>query len=205
LKTFFTLFLGSLFAIAGCKNVKESKSNEAAPPKKTVSISKPVQVTSIHEAALNGKLEQIREILASGINVNTIDTEERTALMYAAYNGHTEILKLLISKGALINTVDLYGRSALMMASSGPFPDVVKLLLDRKADPNIADRKEHFTALMYAASEGQMVIVRLLLEAGADPFMKDVDGDIAATFASNNGHTEIAALLKSYRRKPGNE
>ena len=73
----------------------------------------------------------------------------------------------------------------------------VKLLLEKYADPNITDDEEHFTALMYAASEGQLEVVKLLLSNKANPSLKDVDGDDALTFAKNNGHAEIALLLQS--------
>ena len=84
-----------------------------------------------------------------------------------------------------------------MMASSGPFPETVKLLLDHYADPDIADKEEHFTAIMYASAEGQLEVVRLLLAHNADPTLKDIDGDNALTFAANNGHPYVVELLKS--------
>jgi ankyrin repeat protein len=88
-----------------------------------------------------------------------------------------------------------------MMASSGPYPAAVKLLLDHQADPDISDNDEHFTALMYAAAEGQMEVVRILLAYRADPDLKDIDGDDAKTFADNNGHKEISALLQSLKKR----
>jgi len=38
----------------------------------------------------------------------------------------------------------------------------------------------------------------LLLEKGADVNVKDKDGKTALIYASENGHKEVAALLKSY-------
>jgi hypothetical protein len=155
---------------------------------------------SIHEAALNGQTVQVVNGLEKGIDVNKRDAEGRTALMYASYNGHTEIVKVLIEKGAMVNMADSYGRTALMMASSGPFAATVKVLLDNQTDPNMADYEEHFTALMYAAAEGQTDVVRILLSYGADPDLKDVDGDNALTFAVNNNHKEVASLLQSINK-----
>ncbi len=83
-----------------------------------------------------------------------------------------------------------------MFASSGPYTEAVRLLIKNQADPNIADREEHFTALMYAAAEGQADVVRLLLSSGADPSLKDKDGDTALTFAEKNGHSGVAGILK---------
>jgi ankyrin repeat protein len=88
----------------------------------------------------------------------------------------------------------------LMLASSGPYAESVKLLLDNYADPNIIDNEEHFTALMYAASEGQLEVVKLLLAGKADPSLKDIDGDDAQTFAKNNGHGKVALILQSIKK-----
>ncbi len=87
-----------------------------------------------------------------------------------------------------------------MMASSGPYREAVKLLLDHNADPNITDKEEHFTALMFAAAEGQLDVVKVLISYRADPFLKDIDGDEAMIFAANNGYKEVADLLKSLKK-----
>ena len=194
-----SLFL-PYFLITGCKTQNENTKGVVMPVSREVSSIKPTQNISIHQAALDGQLSQLMELLVEGLNVNSQDKEGRTALMYAAFNGHTEIIRKLIEKGALVNLCDIYGRTALMMGSSGPYPDAVKVLLDHQADPNIADKEEHFTALMYAAAEGQSEVAKLLLAYRADPFLKDVDGDDAMTFADNNGHREVTVLLQSIKK-----
>jgi ankyrin repeat protein len=50
---------------------------------------------------------------------------------------------------------------------------------------------------MFAAAEGHIDVVRILLEYNADPSLEDIDGDTAETFARQNGHSEVADLLKS--------
>lgn len=196
-KWFILIFLVfSIGMIVGCKSGNENTkavTQNVAPGLKQVA---PPTGISIHEAALNGQITQVNSLLANGLDVNTLDEDGRTALMYASFNGVTEIVRKLIEKGAGINLADSSGRTALMMASSGPYPETVKLLLDHQADPNIVDKEEHFTALMYAAAEGQLQVVKILLAYKADPSLKDIDGDNAATFAANNGHIEVVALLK---------
>jgi ankyrin repeat protein len=49
---------------------------------------------------------------------------------------------------------------------------------------------------MTAAAEGQVDVVRCLLDHGADRSIKDADGDIALTFARQNGHTKVVELLE---------
>ena len=196
------ILLVPLFILFSCKNRKDNSAKNANPVQEEVALrmSKPLPAVSSHAAALNGQSAPVAAHIEAGTDVNLKDREERTPLMYASFNGHTEVIKKLVEKGADINLQDIYGRSALMMASSGPYPVAVKLLLAHGADPNLVDKEEHFTALMYAAAEGQLDVVKLLLAHGADPGMKDVDGDNALTFAANNGHVNIVSLLKSIEK-----
>lgn len=153
-----------------------------------------------YKAALEGYITELEKMLQRGIDINSIDADGRTALMYAAYNGHTSVLKMLLEKGALTDQKDVNGRTALMLAASGPFPAAVKVLLDNHANPNLFDTEEHFTAIMYAAAEGHLENVKILLKYHADPSMKDVDGDNAVKFAGDNGHKEVADFLRSFAR-----
>ena len=53
---------------------------------------------------------------------------------------------------------------------------------------------------MYAAAEGQFENVKILLSYKADPTLKDKDGDDAMQFAANNGHNEVAAFIRSFKK-----
>lgn len=142
----------------------------------------------VMEAALYGKDETIDNALKQGYQTDTSDPEGRTALMYAAYNGQTNIVQKLIEAGADVNHQDNTGSTALMLGASGSSTETLKLLLDAGARINVADSNEHFTALMWAAAEGQADNVVLLLERGADSALQDVDGDTARSFALKAGH-----------------
>jgi len=147
------------------------------------------------QAALYGRADEVHLILQSGMDVNASDEEGHTPLMFAAFNGHASIVLSLLEKGAAVDHRDELGRTALLYGATGPFPETVKILLDHGADPNLVDTDEHFSPLMHAAAEGHLEVVRVLLEYGADPSLKDVDGDDAATFARQAGHSEVAEFL----------
>jgi len=163
----------------------------------------PVQLTpeeqALMEAAFAGNLEEVRRLVLEGTRVDVIDEERRTPLMFAAFNGHAPVGEYLLDAGAEIDAKDSSGRTALMYAASGPFVETVGLLLKRGAEVNVQGTLEGFTPLMTAAAEGLTDVVRLLLGAGADRDIKDVDGDTALSFARQNGHAEVVALLESER------
>jgi len=189
------------FTLNSCNNVGKGStekssdsglSSEAAiaAPESTHEL-----VGLLHQAALDGDLNSVEKALESGANVNGVDEDGRTALMFAAFDGHSEIVLTLLEAEAGIDRRDLMGRTALLYAATGPFPETVRILLDKGAEPNVVDSDEHFSPLMHAAAEGNLDVVKILLEWKADPTLKDVDGDNAASFARQNGHLEVANYL----------
>ena len=157
----------------------------------------PISSEIFVEAALNGNLKIIEQALEEGYKVDARDRNQRTALMYAAFNGHTAVVKKLIDAKADVNAQDSMGSTALMFSSSGPFSETIQLLLERGAKINTVDRNEHFSALMWAAAEGQVEVVKLLLKHGADLSLKDVDGDTAESFATQKNHTDVVKILQA--------
>ena len=155
------------------------------------------QQEEVIEAALGGKADIVKKALAEGYQPDTRDPEGRTALMYAAFNGQTNVVNLLIAAKADVNAQDKAGATALMFAASGPFKETIQILIDHGAKVNTIDTNEHWTALMWAAAEGQAENVKLLLKYKADPTLKDVDGDTAESFAAKNKHTEVVKILQA--------
>ena len=181
---------------ASKKNEEKTISADRAVEEHSAETAPQINPDSFFQAALEGDITKIETALKSGIAVDVKDAEQRTGLMLAAYNGHHRIVKLLIEKGADVNQTDTNNRSALMFASTGPFIPTVTELLNAGADPNIADNVEQWTAVMMAASEGQLEVLKLLIDRGADLTMVDVDGESAYDFAVSKGHQAVADFLK---------
>lgn len=191
-----------LILALGCKNQAGPQEKHSGEPEAKTHTqppllqADPVSEDQLRQAAYEGVQSMVRELLGQGVNVNAVDAEGRTALDFAAFNGHLEILKDLLKAGAVVDVRDSMGRTPLMYASTGPFPESVLLLLENGADPNAVDSDEHFSAVMHAAAEGHLEVVRILIDHGADHTLKDIDGDDAASFARQNGHSQVVEYLE---------
>ena len=193
--------VGILFTI-GCEQESRNQaaSTQQSPAKDKTEISETISGTSLIDAALDGNIKQVRLALENGVDVNASNDKGSTALMSAGFNGHKEIVGLLLDRGASVDSQDVFGRTALMYSASGPFPETVRILLENGADPNIIDKSEKFTALMFAAAEGQAEVVGMLLSHGASYENTDADGETALDFARSNGHSEVVQLLDNTER-----
>jgi len=80
------------------------------------------------EAAENGNLEKIKELVKNGADVNSISDYGDTALMLASQYGQLEVVKYLLEKSADIHTKDEDGKTALMWASENGYTKIVELL-----------------------------------------------------------------------------
>ncbi len=71
------------------------------------------------KAAQTGNLPQVQAILAQGANIDAIDRDGTTALMFASQQGYTEIVRVLKDAGANLNLRrKRYGLTALMLAAA---------------------------------------------------------------------------------------
>ena len=122
----------------------------------------------LREAACDGQLENVKNLLEEGADIHSQGGRFDTALQAASYNGHEAIVKLLLENGADVN---LRGGqefdSPLQAASVKGRVAIAKMLLEHGANIN-AHGGEFDSALQGAACEGQEAMVKLLLENGAD-------------------------------------
>ena len=102
---------------------------------------------SIHEAAVEGNIEAVKQHLAGGLDVNVKeDRYGRTPLHRAAAFGDKEIVELLIAEGADVNAQNGGGPAPLHYAAGEGRKEIVELLIAKGADVNAAMKNGH-TAL----------------------------------------------------------
>lgn len=151
------------------------------------------------QAIAQGDVEAIKQLIASGANVNAKDKgfNNGTALHVAVESGNLEIVQMLIDAGANVNVKNKSEQTPLLMIDEDATPEIVRLLIARGADVN-AQNDEGETALMLASDENKIEIVRILLEAGANPNLRNEDDETAL---SNADDEKIKNLLKQYGAK----
>ncbi|CAI2725015.1 unnamed protein product [Schistosoma spindalis] len=153
-----------------------------------------------------GQYENVKSLLESEVNPNTIDQDGWSALRTAAWGGYSDIVKLLIYYGADVNLSGPDGRTALRAAAWAGNLETVKCLLDAGADVNKSD-SENRTALIAAAYMGHTDVLEVLLKAGADVNHSDSDGRTALHVAAfcvqkYTGHSDIVACLLNHGANP---
>lgn len=147
----------------------------------------------LYKASMNGRSNEVRELLNSGAPVDERGGYGFTPLWMAARYGHADAVSMLLDKGANVHDEKNYIKlSPLAIAVTYNHTDVVRVLLARGAFPNCAasivrqgpvydgplqpwwymseDTTKYlscYTPLMLAADKGQIKIVELLLNHGA--------------------------------------
>ncbi|KAI9771979.1 MAG: hypothetical protein M1839_002572 [Geoglossum umbratile] len=156
----------------------------------------------LHIAAQHGHLGVVKQLLAAGMDVNSLPAHRsgRSALQAAAEAGHIPLVRFLLTEGADINTpaASEDGLTALQAAAMRGDIQLVNLLIDRGANINASPGESGGrTALQAAAQNGHTKICRLLLEKGAEINARpaDFDGRTALQAAAEGGHEEIIRLL----------
>ncbi|MEZ6072245.1 MAG: SDR family NAD(P)-dependent oxidoreductase [Pirellulales bacterium] len=93
---------------------------------------------SIHEAARNGDLKEVRRHINAGSNVNEKDPFNGSSpLIIAAVFGRTEVAKALIEAGSDVDQANNDGSTALHVAALFCHTDIVDALLENGADKNV--------------------------------------------------------------------
>lgn len=177
-------------------------------------------VAALHLACENRSAAMTAQLLAAKANPNIASWNGQTPLMICARYGATRAVQSLLQAGANVDARDKRrGQTALMWAAANQHAGVVRLILSAKADvharshplmedgfkPMIfagnaaadvqATSQGGFTALMFAARNGDIETTQLLLAAGAMVDDSNPEYGTPLVMASAAGHEKLALLL----------
>ncbi|CRK13231.1 hypothetical protein BN1708_002587 [Verticillium longisporum] len=107
-------------------------------PKRRMAVSRLLQRivvkdTAIIEAASDGNLQKVADLIHVGMDVNAKDRWGWTALSMAAYGGFPAIARLLLDNGANLDNVDVDGDTPIDLAANRGHTDVVVLFDEERA------------------------------------------------------------------------
>jgi len=149
--------------------------------------------TALMMAARNGQIEVVQKLLEVDVNMNSIDNNRYSAIIYAAEQGYTNVVQALLKKGA--DQKDL----ALVISAREGHVDTVLTLIEYKAKINYA-ASDKWTALTLAAKYNHVNVVRLLLANKADIDLRGPDDLTALTIATQNNNVLLIKILKCHPR-----
>jgi hypothetical protein len=158
----------------------------------------------LYEAAENGDIEGVREMLEAGANVNAVLDGDGSPLIAAARRGGAEMVRFLVELGADINLGVPGDGNPLIAAAAEGHAEIVALLLDRGAHVDTIVAGDE-TALIQASGEGHLAVVRLLVERGANVefgvmvtnWLGEQEWRSPLAVARRAGHADIVSYLQS--------
>ena len=112
-------------------------------------------------AATNGDIKNVRELIESGANVDAKDDWRFTALHWAAWYGKVDIARVLIENGVHVDATNNDGWTALHWAAWYEYVDVAKVLIENRINVNVKN-KNNETAAEIALRWGYHQIAELI-------------------------------------------
>lgn len=165
------VFAAGLVLIAVVYVIVASPWNDEGEPT-DVAASATITVTgSLHDAAKDGDIARLRDLISAGVDLEAQDKYVGTALHWAALSGNVEAAEALIKAGANVNSqAKGDGTVSLHLAAQRGHMEIIELLIANGAEVDARDSESEIThggrtPLHYAANAA---VAQLLLLEGAD-------------------------------------
>jgi len=148
------------------------------------------------QAAKQGNLKKLNELLSKGADVNAKDGNGNSVLLYAIKHNKVEAVNFLLSKGANLEAKNKNIRTPLMFAIIEENAEMVKFLLSKGAKLEAKD-DTGWTPLIIAVGKQNREIVEFLVSKGADVNAKTTSGITPLHVAAHKNNQELVKFLRS--------
>lgn len=153
------------------------------------------EVTILHKIVLGIASDDLETaLLASAADINTTDSNGRTALSLAAERGDVDAVTLLLQFGANARIPSSSGASPIHFAACARDPACLELLL-AYSDIDATTGWSQTPLVYVAAYTRDRRHAQLLLDAGCDPEIVDLDGLRAIDWTAVAGNEPVASCL----------
>ncbi|KAH9488737.1 hypothetical protein Btru_059305 [Bulinus truncatus] len=141
----------------------------------------PDEVSNLYQACESGDVDMARSLLINILQEDPLvlqkeSTEGLSPLAKASIHGSFQIVEMFLNYGAVIDMPDDQGKTTLIIAT-------------------ISGKSDVKTALMLAASKGDLNVVQTLLSFQVGVNIKSKYGSSALLSASHNGYAKVVQLL----------
>ncbi|MBI5960936.1 MAG: ankyrin repeat domain-containing protein [Chloroflexi bacterium] len=154
-------------------------------------------MTALMQAVKSNNVEQVKKLIADGVNINEPDASRDIPLIMAAYKGHTEIVRLLLEAGADVTALDPGMKAtALHAAAYAGHADPARLLVEFHINIDQQGPYNGYTALHDAVWQNNIAVAEVLINAGANLNIKSNSGETPLEFARTKKHTRIVELIE---------
>ena len=158
--------------------------------------------TPLFDAASEGDLERVKQLIEKGHKVNYRGPKRYTPLIEALRRGHYDVAEYLIDHGADINIISPLGTPLGFMSLRNDMI-AAKLLISKNADVNLGKGK--YTPLHNAVMHSSYDVAVLLINNGAD-INKGYETDFSPLkIAQKMGDEKMINLLKQHGAKESDQ
>jgi uncharacterized protein len=155
----------------------------------------------LSELIRNGQRKEALAAVRAGADVNALQPDGSSPLMWAVHSVDADLVKELLKRGAKPNHANALRATALQEAVDTGQLDTVALLLKAGANPDLGNEDAE-TPLMRAAAMGSLPLVEQLVRAGANPNVHETyRGQTALMMAIGAGSGPVTEFLIKHGAK----
>lgn len=113
------------------------------------------------------ELEEIKEFIRKGGDVNARNDIGLSMLSRAAWYGLVDCLKLCVEAGGYINTINYHGMSATMITAWHGYVDCLKICIEAGGDVNTRDPLG-YSSIIFAAKSENPAVFQVILDSNVE-------------------------------------
>lgn len=145
----------------------------------------PPRFPPICEAAMDGKLAQVKKLLKAGANIEEPDSDAATPLILAVRYDHPKVALELIARGANVCATERDGGTAMIWAATNDLVEVGRRLIEKGAKPEIATGNvgtgpvsDEFMAMLAETEAARRAQAEAKKQACADAFNQALNNSV---------------------------